>query len=873
MQEVATSSVLDTTAGELVLRLHGSSHHGQTVRLRSAKCTVGSDTSCTLKLAGPGIAPVHCLILRGPAGAIVRRWSADTRLNGRSFHESLLAAGDRLSIGPVELEVLATDAPNDRRPSNEQAASAAPRIERQALQQERDQIQRERQEVEKQRAELDERREEMAAAMRELRTRQYEHETKLAEQWERLDAERKLWRPKVDAELARLSNDRTQFDQQRAAWEAAREAERRSLRQELDDRADELSTESSRIEAEWRTLTSERNDFETWCRDQRDSLSSAEAALVRNQQEHESRLAAARQTAIQQDTARVRMLVESLDAAEAAQLRTQEELATTRGGLTELETQLAQERAALAAARAELAAAGLQAQVSLAELRESFESKLAAMGNDLGATQARLAAEQDELAAARRELAEARQTFEQEIAAARQHVAEQESQAEMRRQDLQVREQSLSEQLQALTERETRLAEAQKETGLRHEQDEHHRAEAEASFEQRSAALAAEQARLNELDQALAARQATANERDQALATRQAEADERDRALAARKAELESKAESLEQRQRELQDSIDRFEAEQKRQAEPQITTSAPAQSPQPTEPVAEPAETAHTEAGAEPEPARRGGSIDLNEIFRRVGMNVPNDENEPEPAPPTTPAPVAPAMPTHNPAVAAPTPAPVARTGHASPAHAGDDEDSVEQYMAKLLERVRSPGARAEPTPAPTGAVAPKAEPAPVPEERPLPPAPLESMEDLSPRTVAPERSVDLSAMRELANMQAKTAIQTHSQRKTVSAVRSKFIVAVLALCCGGALTVLYWKLPNEVTLYGIGGAFVTAVVWLLQYFFLLAKLVLQRMRNRAPEHDDEPEAEAMPCRDDADREPPRADTVESMLGDLTSR
>ncbi len=51
--------------------------------------------------------PLHCLIVRGPQATIVRRWSADTRLNGQAFTDAPLRPGDRLSVGAIELEVLA----------------------------------------------------------------------------------------------------------------------------------------------------------------------------------------------------------------------------------------------------------------------------------------------------------------------------------------------------------------------------------------------------------------------------------------------------------------------------------------------------------------------------------------------------------------------------------------------------------------------------------------------------------------------------------------------------------------------------------------------------------------------------------------------
>jgi hypothetical protein len=97
-------------AGELVLRVRGTQRDGQVVRLHADKCSIGADPRCTLRLRAGGVRPVHCLVLRGRGGAIVRRWAADTRLNGRAFGESPLRPGDRLTVGPVELEVVGTGA-------------------------------------------------------------------------------------------------------------------------------------------------------------------------------------------------------------------------------------------------------------------------------------------------------------------------------------------------------------------------------------------------------------------------------------------------------------------------------------------------------------------------------------------------------------------------------------------------------------------------------------------------------------------------------------------------------------------------------------------------------------------------------------------
>lgn len=107
--ETRLESVLPSTTGELVLRICGTPRAGQVVRIRAAKCSVGSGANCTLRLQARGVHLLHCLILRTSHGAAVRCWSGDTRLNGRPFTDSRLEQGDCLSIGPIDLEILDTD--------------------------------------------------------------------------------------------------------------------------------------------------------------------------------------------------------------------------------------------------------------------------------------------------------------------------------------------------------------------------------------------------------------------------------------------------------------------------------------------------------------------------------------------------------------------------------------------------------------------------------------------------------------------------------------------------------------------------------------------------------------------------------------------
>ena len=135
------------------------------------------------------MAPLHCLLLRGPAATVVRCWSADTRLNDRSFTDAVLSSGDRLGIGPIELEVLGVGATSlarepeieqeeTQRAADEQREQLAARLaeleaERNALAAERDGLEAQRNalaeerrqwqaEQEETQREIDEQREQLA---------------------------------------------------------------------------------------------------------------------------------------------------------------------------------------------------------------------------------------------------------------------------------------------------------------------------------------------------------------------------------------------------------------------------------------------------------------------------------------------------------------------------------------------------------------------------------------------------------------------------------------------------------------------------------------------------------------------------------------
>jgi hypothetical protein len=77
------------------------------VELASRKCLVGSAPSCHVRVNEPGVASIECLIIQGLENNVVRWLDASQEFAGAElFEDEVLRAGDPLQIGPVELELL-----------------------------------------------------------------------------------------------------------------------------------------------------------------------------------------------------------------------------------------------------------------------------------------------------------------------------------------------------------------------------------------------------------------------------------------------------------------------------------------------------------------------------------------------------------------------------------------------------------------------------------------------------------------------------------------------------------------------------------------------------------------------------------------------
>src|SRR5690349_19190406 len=90
-------------AGRIQLRMRSD---GQLFDLAEAKTTIGSSQRCNVRLEQAGVQPLHCLIVHSADGLRIRSWATTAKLNGESFLEAPLAAGDCFTVGPVEFEVV-----------------------------------------------------------------------------------------------------------------------------------------------------------------------------------------------------------------------------------------------------------------------------------------------------------------------------------------------------------------------------------------------------------------------------------------------------------------------------------------------------------------------------------------------------------------------------------------------------------------------------------------------------------------------------------------------------------------------------------------------------------------------------------------------
>jgi hypothetical protein len=174
------------------------------------------------------------------------------------------------------------------------------------------------------------------------------------------------------------------------------------------------------------------------------------------------------------------------------------------------------------------------------------------------------------------------------------------------------------------------------------------------------------------------------------------------------------------------------------------------------------------------------------------------------------------------------------------TPAKDDDSDDSIESYMSRLMQRLRTSDDE-EPSPKKTGSATnrassnstSKAAPTPPPAPKPTDSKPLTSLSEISPRSQAPEMSSSLAAMRELANSAARGAIETHRTRNKQERVNLRTINTLMALLAAAGFTFLWSRTGSMLALGGIS----LSLLWAIGSSLLAAtqSLMLRKAKGKA--------------------------------------
>ncbi|HEX7375990.1 MAG TPA: hypothetical protein VF278_02705 [Pirellulales bacterium] len=155
------------------------------------------------------------------------------------------------------------------------------------------------------------------------------------------------------------------------------------------------------------------------------------------------------------------------------------------------------------------------------------------------------------------------------------------------------------------------------------------------------------------------------------------------------------------------------------------------------------------------------------------------------------------------------------------------DEDDSIDSYMAQLMARLGrapySPPRVDEPQATTVAPTRPDPEPV-APVDAPAEPK-LRDPSEMGRRAPAPERAADLSAMREIANLNARAAIDTHARGNLVKTWLSKAAVMVLGLGAAGA-EAWFAVEGNDTASYFIVPCFMVALFWGWQYLAMSKRL-----------------------------------------------
>ena len=345
-----------------------------------------------------------------------------------------------------------------------------------------------------------------------------------------------------------------------------------------------------------------------------------------------------------------------------------------------------------------------------------------------------------------------------------------------------------------------RTAESQNQSAdLRSQSDDLHSCAAELDSKQAElgSKLSELQTRRDRLDNDLRQWDESHAAQQQSLASREEAMDRKSAQLESQQALLRAEKEEWQRQLARRQDELELWQSKLARQDADTIP-SAPGEAP---------ATGGHLAPQSDQPPA------DSHDVLRRLGRDAGDPEESRTPA------------------------ADHAKEPSPSRHEVAHEEESVNDYMARLMQRIRS--TQGEPDLGASNASQPSSNqdaaslPLKItsPAQPAIVPAPVKRREpvELLPHTVAPEKQDDIDILRDLAKYSVQNALGTHARRQMIRVMYSKLAVALIGGLAGCGLLVV-WRLwfSNSLTFFSAMMSFVVAITWGVQYVMLTAKLLV---------------------------------------------
>jgi uncharacterized coiled-coil DUF342 family protein len=901
-------SLIGRDGGQLALRVRGTSHDGSLIKIRSPKCTIGSAAGCTLRLRARGVAPLHCWVLRGRCGAVIRRLHGPATLNGGSFEDAPLAVGDRLRVGSIELEVVecaktALAAASTPFPAPAQPAPVDDELEGKlaASAEQVSRLQDEARQAWQSSIVAADRADQLSDALRDAHKQ-------LEEACRELTAAQEV--------ISKQSGELETFHHQ---LPGVRTGDSRTASElaESHQKCQSLTEERNRYKAEIGELRQKINQLQAECDAPRNTHKQLEKAFreltdaqeVNNKQSSE--LEAFRRQLVELRTGDAHKARELLESLRKCQSLTEErnrhkaEAEELHQKIRRLQTELNAKASGPAPQAAAMTVAFPRGDSEVVQQWQSqcaeLEKKIAALESQLATAQRqvvipdvdenKLKAEQDRL------VEEQRRIEEQEASLTRRasEIAKRESELVALQAEIKPVKESLDAEREALqTLRESLATERQ-------------------TLETQQASLAAGTRQIDSAQAELAQQQTAIATQEKSISVERQAIEARESKLAEREAELGQRASDLEARWQELYQKVADWEAAQQARPTP---AEPPADDPPslppaeefeaprnvtapwrpleeladglpPLDPACEPGtpDYQRSEPADSPPVESANDSANVDSALRRLmgagawrqhedrsdeyssnagaqpdsvpveapvvaDLDQPGYDEQPPYAPQPSyeeqqsesqPLSYAPMDDSQEDEAAYRSPL-VASSEPEAPRDAAPEEDSIEGYMERLLKRVRG-----DSTANPSAARKQNSsESANLPQSRSSDPiasgsqpeqahaAAKDENEEFVPRSKAPEATVNLSAMRELANSAARSAINTHARRLTGKSAAARFGAGLLMSGFSAAVAYWAWTLHLMPAVIGAVAGLLLGTCWLLG---ALGRLIgMMRLRPPRP-------------------------------------